>query len=324
MIPSRPLVTFFVGLLATVALRGRTATSVTHPPGRYLDVSGHQIWYESEGRGEPLLLLPGGPGASHDYFHPWFSALRDRARIIYVDPFGTGRSGRARALREYSLRAEIEDIEAIRQALHLGRINLFGHSYGGIVALSYALKYPGSLRRLIVSNTLVSAGAWQLTTDHANAETRLFFPESTDSVAALKARGLGSEAPEVMAASPNPGQVMAHLFFYDRSNLRKLFSPDSSFNPEVMTAIGGQDMDDSVGGELAHFDFRESLRSVSVPILILAGRADGVVLPRLARELWRASPQATFVMFEHSGHYPFIEEPQATMQAIGAFLKTSH
>jgi proline iminopeptidase len=282
--------------LARLNLAGQT---VAHPHGAYVTVSGHRIWYESEGQGEVLLLHPGGPGASHDYFHPWFSALSHRVRVIYIDPYGTGRSDRAKERTAYSLAGEVEDIEAIRKALNLGRINLLGHSYGGIVALSYAVKYPQSLKRLIISNTLVSSAAYQLTNDHANAETKLFFPEKGD---------------------PDPDQVMAHFFFYDRSNLAKLNQANDQFNGQVMMAIGGEDMDTKLGGELAHFDFRDKLQSLPFPMLILAGRADGVVMPQLARDLAAAAPKAKLVMFDRSGHYPFIEQPDLAMRTIRDFL----
>lgn len=286
-------------ILAALTRFDLAGQTVAHPRGAYVTVSGHRIWYESEGRGEVLMLHPGGPGASHDYFHPWFSALRNRVRVIYIDPYGTGRSDRAKQPKEYSLAGEVDDIEAIRKALNLGRINLLGHSYGGIVALSYAVKYPQSLKRLIISNTLVSSAAWQLTNNHANAETKLFFPEKGD---------------------PDPNQVMAHFFFYDRSNLAKLNQANDQFNGQVMTAIGGEDMDNTLGGELAHFDFHGKFQSPPFPMLILAGRGDGVVLPQLARDLAAAAPKAWFVMLDHSGHYPFIEQPDLVMRTIGNFL----
>lgn len=69
--------------------------SVSYPSGSFVMAGGHKVWYESEGRGEAILLIPGGPGFSHDLFHPFFSPLSDQYRIIYYDPFGTGKSERA-------------------------------------------------------------------------------------------------------------------------------------------------------------------------------------------------------------------------------------
>jgi proline iminopeptidase len=297
------------------------AQSVHHPAGAFVTISGKRIWYESEGAGDPLILLPGGPGGSHDYFHPFFSRLRGAFRVIYFDPFGTGRSGRSTNIKDYSLAGEIEEIEGLRNALALGRINLLGHSYGGVLAQAYVERYPGSVKRLILSNALVTAAAWNETNAHANAETKEFFPENTDRMAELQAQGAGSMSPEMAKASPDPAKVTAHFFFYDRSNAHYIVFNDTTFNPEVSSAIGGDNMDVTVGGDLAHFDFRNTLRSLRVPILIMAGREDGVVLPRLAQELRRAAPQAEFVMFERSGHYPFIEETDKAMRVITTFLR---
>src|SRR4029077_18575783 len=102
------------------------ADSIAHPPGDYTTVHGHKIWYESEGQGEPLVLIPGGPGGRHNYFHPYFSALSSHFRVIYYDPFGTGKSDRAKNPKEYSLAQEVEDIEVLRKNLNLGKINLLG------------------------------------------------------------------------------------------------------------------------------------------------------------------------------------------------------
>jgi proline iminopeptidase len=112
---------------------------------------GHRIWYESEGGGKPLLLIPGGPGYSHDYFHSYFSRLDDTHRIVYYDPFGTGKSERTKTAAEYSLEQEIDEVEALKAALRIGRWDIFGHSWGGVVAQGYPITYPGSVNHLIFS-----------------------------------------------------------------------------------------------------------------------------------------------------------------------------
>jgi hypothetical protein len=76
-----------------------TAQKIRHPPGRFVMIDGARLWYESEGRGEPLLLIAGGPGFSHSYFHPYFSALRSSHRVVYYDAYGCGKSERATPAR---------------------------------------------------------------------------------------------------------------------------------------------------------------------------------------------------------------------------------
>lgn len=123
------------------------AESVHHAPGGFVTILGHNIWYESAGNGEPLLLIPGA-GGSHDYFHPFFAPLERSFRVIYFDGFGRGNSDHAKSASEYTLEHDLDEIEALRQALHLGKIMVYGHSYGGFVAQGYALKYPDSVRKL--------------------------------------------------------------------------------------------------------------------------------------------------------------------------------
>jgi proline iminopeptidase len=136
-----------------------TARSVSplHPKGDYVTVNGARLWYESEGSGEALVLISGGPGISHDYFDPYFSSLANSYRLIYFDALGRGKSDRAKNPSEYTLTRDVEDVEGLRKALGLGRISLLGHSYGGVVAQAYALRFPESLQRLILVDTLFSA-----------------------------------------------------------------------------------------------------------------------------------------------------------------------
>src|SRR5580698_4280580 len=100
---------------------GAPDAASNHPKGDYVTVNGARLWYESEGSGEALILISGGPGISHDYFHPYFSALRDSYRIIYFDAFGRGKSDHAKDRREYTLARDVEDVEGLRKALGLGK-----------------------------------------------------------------------------------------------------------------------------------------------------------------------------------------------------------
>src|SRR5262245_2519950 len=117
----------------------------TEPKGQFVNVNGKRLWYRIEGRGAPLLLIPGGPGASHTYFWPSFSILSRDFRIIYFDPFGRGQSDRAADPAEYTFAHDVDEIEGLRRALRLDRINIYGQSYGAMVAEAYALKYTDSV-----------------------------------------------------------------------------------------------------------------------------------------------------------------------------------
>src|SRR5262249_2659008 len=152
---------FCISILPTFAF-----SEGVHPPGQFVTVNGAKLWYETEGKGEPVLLIAGGPGDSHVFFHPFFSVLSNSYRLIYFDAFGCGKSDRAKVATDYSFDRDVEDIEGLRKALNLGQMNLVGHSYGGMVAIAYALKYPQSVKRLILSSTLYSGEMWQANNDY--------------------------------------------------------------------------------------------------------------------------------------------------------------
>ncbi len=129
---------------------------VKHPPGAYAHVNGAKLWHESEGKGPPLVLISGGPGAPHNVFHPWFSALAVHYRVIYFDAFGRGKSDRGRSPKEYTFDRDVKDLEGLRKALGFNKMAVLGFSYGGMVAQAYALKHPGRVGHLILADTLYS------------------------------------------------------------------------------------------------------------------------------------------------------------------------
>jgi proline iminopeptidase len=98
------------------------------------------------------MLLHGGPGASHDYFLPHLLSLARHHRLIFIDERGSGRSQTLEDVSGYTVENMVEDVEAVREALGLGRISLLGHSYGGVLAQAYALKYQKNLSAITSTN----------------------------------------------------------------------------------------------------------------------------------------------------------------------------
>ena len=311
---SRLLFATFLLLLPISLYAQKIPATIKHPPGNFVVVNGAKIWYESEGKGEPLLLIAGGPGSAH-YFHPYFSILADSYRVIYFDAFGRGKSERAKSPKEYTFERDVNDIEGLRKALGLGKINILGHSYGGMVAQAYALKYPDSVKRLILADTLFSGEMWQANNDSSNHELRNQYPEVWEKMENLRAQGFHSSTKEHQDAYQIPQGL---LYFYNPSNAEGLAQPD--FNPEVYYSMAGDDADFLIGGDIAKLDFRTELKNLKMPTLILTGRYDRVSLPRFAVQFKRYAPQAKFVMFEKSGHNPFIEETAKTMEVLREFL----
>ena len=289
-----------------------------HPPGDFVQVNGKTIWYESEGKGEPLLLIAGGPGFSHAYFHPFFSALASSNRIIYFDAYGTGKSERAKSAKEYSLSQDLEDVESLRKALKLDKVTVLGHSYGGFVAQLYAVKYPKSVKRLVLANTFLSGDTIQSLQDNFNKDIQDQLPEIWAKVQQVRAKGFLSsskEHQEVYAVPPT------FSYFYNPENARLLpIAEPNLYNSDLWYAMAGDDADFVVKGELARFDARLQLKELKMPILVIAGRFDRMVPPRITVQYKNLAPQAEFIMLEKSGHFPFIEENEKTLRVLKVFL----
>ena len=237
--------------------------------------------------------------------------------MIYFDAFGIGKSDRARSPKEYSFQRDVEDLEGLRKALGLGQMNLFGHSFGGMVAQAYALKYPQFVKRLILMDTFFSGQMWQANNDNANREIQNQYPEVWQALQELRAEGSRSSTPDHQTIYD---QVPLGLFyFYDASKAKNTQFGEG--NDEVYYQIVGRDGDFAVGGDIAALDFRADLQKLKMPILIVGGRFDRISMPRYAIEYKKYAPQARFVIMEQSGHFPFVEQPDQTLALLREFLR---
>ena len=164
-----------------------SATNVFAQQEGFVEANGVMIYYKILGRGEPLMIVHGGPGASHDYFLPYLLPLARRHNLIFIDERGSGRSQKLEDPAGYTIQNMVEDVESVRQALGLSKISLLGHSYGGALAQAYALKYQSNLSHLILGST------WSSTKAMNEVFVRMkqnMSPELRDRISTLEAAGL--------------------------------------------------------------------------------------------------------------------------------------
>lgn len=314
------LLVYAVMSLIGILSFGQEAKQTREPEGQYVRVNGKRLWYRIEGQGPPLLLIPGGPGMSHTYLWPHFSVFAKDFKVIYFDAYGRGKSEGASNPSEYTFSRDVDEIEAFRQALGLGKINLYGHSYGGMVAQAYALKYGQFLDHLILADTFHSAEMWQKgNNDMWNLRLENQMPELWIRLQALRSKGRLScdrEYQKVQGEMP-----LAMAYFYDPSNAKRAAYGTIELNLDVYCRIAGPDADVVLGGDVVSLDFRSKLKEITVPTLILAGRFDRVSIPKYAIQFKKFVSQARFVMFEKSGHSPFVEEAERHAVILTEFLK---
>ena len=129
--------------------------SITNPNvktrGSSLDEGRCELYFEEEGHGIPLVLINGGPGGTHHGFHPYFSQIKDSARIIYYDQRGTGKSSKDDTGKTYTIKQAVDDLEYLRKALDIDKWVVLGWSYGGLLAQCYALTHTKHCTGLITS-----------------------------------------------------------------------------------------------------------------------------------------------------------------------------
>jgi proline iminopeptidase len=287
--------------------------------GKYYTVNGYKLWTVSFGKGDPLFLIAGGPGSSH-YGLRSFDSLFATSTLVYFDNLGRGKSDTAKKLTEYTLERDIEDLEGLRKAMGFSTINVLGHSYGGVVAQGYAIKYPSHVKHLVLANTFHSFIMWQENDDNSNHEIKTNYPEVWDTL--MKVREQGAVSSDSIHQAIYGRVPYGFLYAYNPQNFltrgRKPY-PNSS-NAKVYYQMVGKDGDFIVGNDIGNFDFRKDLKNLKMPVLIIAGRYDRVAVPWMQVKYKEYCPQARFVMFEKSGHNPQVEEPAKNFALIREFL----
>ena len=287
--------------------------------GKYYEVNGAKLWTVSFGEGEPLFFVAGGPGGTH-YGLRRFDSLSTTNTLVYYDAFGRGKSDTAKVVTEYTIERDIEDLDGLRKAMGFDKINILGHSYGGVVAQGYAIKYPENVSHLIIANSFHSYLMWQENCDNSNHEIKTNYPEVWEELMEVREQG---------AVSSDP----VHYKIYDKVPYGFLYAYNPNFykpsgrkpypyktNRKLYYQMVGRDGDFELTSDIGSFDYRIQLKDLDMPILIYGGRYDRVAVPRMMVEYKLYCPQAEFVMFEESGHNPQVEEPSALFALIREFL----
>lgn len=258
----------------------------------------------------PLLVLHGGPGLDHHEFAHHLDALGDACSLLFVDQRGQGSSDRDVDPRSLTLERMAQDVTMLTLALGLPRAVVLGHSYGAFVALQHAVDYPR-----VASASIISCGV--PSTRHLAASDRLIRSmrpvEVRDRVLASLAREAEASTPQELAAALSE-QWPVH--FADPMDPRiadyERDTEGASLAPEVLRRVA----DDGYRIEL-----EDRLAEVRHPVLVIGGRHDRACPVEGSLATARGIRGAELVVFERSGHMPFVEEPDAYVSAVRDFLE---
>jgi len=313
------------------SLPAKTPTHVVQPslPTDYqvqegfVDAHGVLIYYWTIGHGAPLLIVHGGPGASHDYFLPYLLPLARRNRLIFIDERGSGKSEKLEDPRGYTVENMVEDVEAVRQGLHLGKISLLGHSYGGVLAQAYALKYQQNLTHLLLCSTFASTH--EMNEVFVRMKEQMT-PGLRDRINQMEKEGLfghgldyrkGRYSDEYMTAAWGEG-----YFPYVYQN-----HPDPNFDPvqqgvtswDLYREMWGSDGEFVIDGNLKSAEYLDRLPTIKTPTIIIAGDHDECD-PSLSREMHDKISGSQLVVLPKSGHMTFVDQPRLFLAAVTDFI----
>lgn len=284
----------------------------------YITVPGGQVWYKVVGSGDavPLLTLHGGPGAGHDYLEP-LEALGSGRPIVFFDQLGCGKSDQPDDVSLWRIERFVEEVAAVRKALNLEDIHLFGQSWGGWLAIEYMLTNPSGIESLILAST--SASIPQAAEETARLKSTL--PQSVlDTLNRYEVVGDYHNPEYEEAMTPFYSQFFCRLDPFPEPVMRSLNNLDA--NPVPYETIQGPNEFTFVGN-LKDWDRIDRLAEIAVPTLVTCGRYD-LFGPVCAETLRQGIPNCEMQVFENSAHMAHLEESESYLQVMNEFLGGGH
>lgn len=274
-------------------------------------VNGVNLYYKTIGKGEPLLFVHGGPVLDHSYFLPQMNILANDYQLIFFDQRLCGKSDMEIDTSTITIDNFVEDIEGIRLAFNLEKVNLVGHSWGGLLAMKYAIKYPDKLKSLILLNSMAgSAELWQkeslMLADRSTAE------DSIARAAIIQSEAFQQKRPEAYA------ELFRLSFLHQFSNPKLADS---------LTLVLPDDIQERsrkfnyLRSDLQDFDVHEALANVTCPTLLVFGDHEPsaqITAPKLKE----AIPNSSLEILQACGHFPYIEQPEQFRTSLTTFINS--
>jgi proline-specific peptidase len=280
---------------------------------------GHETWYRVVGDGEepgqlPLLCLHGGPGAGWLHLHP-YQRFADGRRAIFYDQLGCGNSAIAEPHDPsmWTVDLFVEEVDAVRDALGLEQCVILGQSWGGMLALAYALTQPSGVAGMIVQSSPASVPFWKEELKRLRAELPADVRETLD-------------RHEAAGTTHDPEYEDAAMVFYKRHVCRADPWPDwleecfaaMAANPEVYETMNGPN-EFHVIGVIKDFDLSPRLGEIAMPVLLISGAHDEIT-PATVEVAANALSDCEWVLLDESSHMSQAEQPEETFAAIDSFL----
>lgn len=296
----------FILLILALAAACNTTPSIEDG---YVENGDHPLYYKTLGSGDPIVVLHGGPGFDHRQFLPFIWELAVNHQVILYDQRCTGLSSGPADSTTITLDTFIEDIEVIRRHFGIEKMNLLGHSWGGNLAMQYALRHEDKLKSLILCSTTA--------TDSSYAEMRATYEEN-------RAPGESDKLMEIyqsnafQAGDPTAYEAFWRLYFrpyfadpnqVDKMDL--LFTENTINNSNTVAGL--------IFADIGSFDLHEDLKNLKVPTAVFHGDADPLHY-KYGEQIHQSIAGSHFLLMEDVGHWLFVDGTDYFAGNTRAFL----
>jgi proline iminopeptidase len=304
---------YFTNTEEGIQTGGIKVISINTPKGKF------KVWTKRMGNNPTIkvLLLNGGPGGVHDGFECFENFFpKESIEFIYYDQLACGYSDNPKDTSLYDLPRYVEEVEQVRKSLNLDKTNfyLLGHSWGGILAMQYALKYQDNLKGLIISNMMASCPEYGKYAD--NVLAKQMPPAVLDSIRLLE-KNKDFQNPKYMEI------LMKH--FYSKHVLRL---PESEWpepfnrgkwNNELYVIMQGPS-EFGIAGKLANWDVSKELKNIKVPSLVIGATYD-TMDPKYMEWMSKELSKGEFLLCPNGSHICFYDDQQNYFTGLIKFIK---
>ena len=260
-----------------------------------------ELFYVEFGEGVPCLVMHGGLGFDHTSLHPWLDPLGEDMHLVYYDHRSNGRSGRPPS-ETLTFEQLCADADALREHLSFEKVAVLGWSFGGFIALEYALRYPQRLSHLVLLGTAPASNYGE------------------EIVADARRKGATLEQLEALDASVDDDAELWRLWKQIEPLYFYAYDEDLACRVLGKTKVSFEaaEAGDAI---LEGWDLTPRLGEISAPTLILVGRDDFVCPPSQAEIMHQRIPDSELVVLEKGGHLAHAERPEAFFEAVRGWLE---
>ena len=275
--------------------------------GELKKINGTKLFVKTMGSGEPIVMVHGGPGFNYLYFLPQFKELAIHYKLIFYDQRASGKSSGDVDSSSMTMENFVKDLEGIRKLFRLKKMNLYGHAWGGLVAMNYAIKFPQNLRSLILSNPTPASSRLR-NAIYPTLSKRATKKDGNEYREIVSLKKFKEKDPKTMAKFY---KLLFKPSFYNRKysdSLNIILPPDNEKKNKLLSLV-----------PLFKYDITKQLDTIKCPTIIITGDYD--IMPLEAnKEIQREIKDSKLVTLKNCGHFPFVEDKREYFKIIENFL----